>query len=86
MQRIRHRTPFGLYTHMNTHIWISKLLTAIVSVVQASTLRDRYYRLEQRCEILATAIEDIERINANSANPNALIAGIVNNCRVDKES
>jgi len=71
---------------MNTHIWISKLLTAIISIFQASTLRDRYYTLEQQCEILYVAIEDIERINANSANPNALIAGIVTNCRINRRS
>lgn len=48
---------------MNTHIWLSKLLTALISIGQASTLRDRYYTLEQRVEILDTAIDDIERIN-----------------------
>ena len=71
---------------MNTHIWLSKLIAGLISVVQASTLRHRYYTLEQRCEILEVAIEDIERINANSANPNALISGIVNYCRINSNS
>lgn len=64
---------------MNTHLWLSRIITGLISIFQASTLRDRYYTLEQRCEILSVAIEDIERINANSANPNALIAGIIYN-------
>lgn len=60
---------------MNTHIWISKLLTGLISIFQASTLRDRYYTLEQRAEILETAIDDIARINsAGAADP--LIKGI----------
>jgi hypothetical protein len=66
---------------MNTHIWLSRLIAGLVSVVQASTLRDRYYTALNRIEILETAIEDIDRINANSADPNALVAGIVANCR-----
>ena len=48
---------------------------ALVSVFQATTLRDRYYTLEQRVIILETAIDDIARINrANSNDP--LIKGI----------
>jgi hypothetical protein len=58
---------------MNTHIWISKLITAIISIFQASTLRDRYYTLESRVELLETAIDDIERINGGRE---ALIARI----------
>ena len=52
---------------------------ALVSLFQATSLRDRYYTLQQRCEILEVAMQDIERINANSATPNALISGIVHN-------
>jgi hypothetical protein len=37
--------------------------------------------MEDRLDILETAIEDIERINSNSANPNALVAGIVTNVK-----
>jgi hypothetical protein len=47
----------------------------MVSLFQATTLRDRYYTLEQRVIILETAIDDIARINANTDN-NRLIAGI----------
>lgn len=53
----------------------------LVSLFQATSLRDRYYTLEQRNTILEVAIDDIERINANSANPNALISGICSNMK-----
>ena len=62
---------------MNTHLWITRIIMALVSLFQATSLRDRYYTLQQRCEILEVAMQDIERINANSATPNALISGIV---------
>jgi len=66
---------------MNYSLWLSRLLSGLISVIQASTLRDRYYTLESRQELFELAIEDIARINANSANPNALISGICNNLR-----
>jgi hypothetical protein len=66
---------------MMSHIWLTRLITGIISILQASTLRERYYTLEQSNEILRTAIEDIERINANSANPNLLISGICSRVR-----
>ena len=66
---------------MNTHVWISKLITALISIFQASTLRDRYYTLEQRVEILETALDDIARINAADGTPNKLITNIVNNTK-----
>lgn len=62
---------------MNTHIWLSRILTGLISLFQASTLRDRYYTLEQEHELYSVALDDIERINSNSASPNALIAGII---------
>lgn len=52
-----------------------------MSLLQASSLRERYYTAVNRLETLEVAIEDIERINANSANPNALIAGICTHIR-----
>jgi len=61
---------------MNTHIWLTRLIGGLISIFQASTLRDRYYTALNRVDTLEVAIEDIERINANSANPNALISGI----------
>ena len=64
------------------HTVIPVLLSRILSLLQASTLRERYYTLEQRVEILNIAIDDIERINSNSSNPNPLIARI---CAQSKE-
>jgi hypothetical protein len=55
---------------------------ALVSVFQATTLRERYYTLEQRVIILETAIDDIARINTNTDN-NKLIKGITDRIRND---
>ena len=64
---------------MNTHLYLARILGGIMSLLQASDLRNRVYTHQNRIETLELALEDIERINANSANPNALIAGIVSN-------
>lgn len=61
------------------HTLLPKALSAILSVLQSTSLRNRVYAMEDRLDILETAIEDIERINSNAANPNALISGIVAN-------
>lgn len=64
---------------MNTHIWLVKLITALISIFQASTLRDRYYSAQERITILETAIDDIHRINTSqvdSGERSRLIAGI----------
>jgi hypothetical protein len=58
------------------HNYLPRLITGLLSLLQASSLRDRVYSQEQQIERLLLAIEDIERINANSTNPNQLIAGI----------
>jgi hypothetical protein len=63
------------------HTWLPIVLSKLISLMQATSLRERYYTLVNRVELLEVAIEDIERINANSANPNALISGICNNIR-----
>jgi hypothetical protein len=64
---------------MNTHIWLSRLIAGLISVVQASSLRDRYYSALSRIETLEIAISDIERISASrvdSSQRHKLIAGI----------
>jgi len=66
---------------MNYSLWIGRVITGLISVLQASTLRDRLYTLESRVELLEVAINDIERINANSSNPNSLISGICTRVR-----
>jgi hypothetical protein len=58
---------------MNLHTVIARLLAALLSIIQASSLRDRYYAQQEQLELLATAIDDIDRINSHSANPNPLI-------------
>jgi len=63
------------------HNYLPRLITGLLSLLQATSLRDRVYSQEQQIERLLVAIEDIERINANSANPNALISGICSRLR-----
>lgn len=76
------RTPSArtLYTTMNTHLWIGRIIASILSLLQATTLRDRYYTALQRIELLETAIDDIGRINSQSSQ-NPLIQGIVDRLR-----
>ena len=69
---------------MNTHIWLSRVIFGLVSVIQASSLRDRYYLALSRIEILNTAIEDIARINASTQDNHErarLIGGICDRAR-----
>jgi hypothetical protein len=51
---------------MNTHLWLSRLISGLISLVQASSLRDRYYTALSRIETLELAIEDLARITANT--------------------
>jgi hypothetical protein len=69
---------------MNTHLWLSRILTGLISLLQASTLRDRYYTALNRIETLEIALEDIERISASrvdSSERHRLIAGICSRTR-----
>ncbi len=59
-----------IYTH------IPRLVSAVLSLIQSSRLRNRVYAMEDRLDILETAIEDIERINSRSTVPNPLISKI----------
>lgn len=68
-----------LYTH------IPKIISGIMSLLQATKLRNRVYAMEDRLDILEVAIEDIERINANSSNPNPLITTVCSNVRLHEE-
>ena len=69
-----------LYTIM-LHTHIPKIVSSILSLIQATKLRNRVYAMEDRLDILEVAIEDIERINTNSKDPNPLIATICANVR-----
>lgn len=55
-----------------THL--PRIIAGILSIIQSSNLRNRVYAMEDRLDILEVAVEDIERMNANSENPNPLIA------------
>jgi hypothetical protein len=64
------------------HSWLPILLTRLLSILQASTLRDRYYTAVNRIEILETALDDIQRISQSRASVSErhrLIIGIVEN-------
>jgi hypothetical protein len=63
------------------HTWLPILISKLLSLIQATTLRERYYLQQERITILETAIDDIDRINSNSSTPNALISNIVNYTR-----
>ena len=62
---------------LQTHI--PRLISSILSILQATKLRNRVYAMEDRLDILEVAMEDIERINSNSDQPNLLIATICAN-------
>lgn len=64
---------------MDAHLIIPRLIAALLSLLDSANLRNRVYTLEQRVSQLELAIEDIARINANSATPNSLIQRIVRN-------
>ena len=61
---------------MTTSTVLARLIAGIISLLQASNLRNRVYSQEQRIQRLELAIEDIERINRGSHHPNPLIARI----------
>jgi hypothetical protein len=66
------------------HNWIPVILARLLSVIQASSLRDRYYTLQNRNEILETAFNDIERISKSSVTVeerHKLIVGIIENTK-----
>jgi len=61
---------------MDTHLWLSRIITGILSILTASRLRDRVYTQQQRISQLELAIEDIDRINSASDSPNRLVERI----------
>ena len=72
-----------LYTSMNTHFFahiLARLLAVVLSYLYRESLRDRVYRMEQRIELLETAIDDIARINSAGAD-DQLIKGITDRLR-----
>ena len=68
-------------TYSMIHEFLPKLISMLLSWIDSSNLRTRVYQQEEQLELYRVGIMDIERINANSANPNALIAGIIHNLK-----
>ena len=68
-----------MYTHL------PRIISGILSLLQATKLRNRVYAMEDRLDILEVAMEDIERINSNNPNPNPLIANIISNVKKHDE-
>lgn len=69
---------------MNINTILARLVSAILSWAESSSLRDRVYSQSQRIEILETALDDIERINSAGSHPNTLVQGIVTRTRSKK--
>lgn len=65
--------------------YIPRIISGIMSIAQASNLRNRVYAMEDRLDILEVALEDIERINSNCAQPNPLIANVCANVRAHEQ-
>lgn len=65
---------------------VPKILGGVLSILQSTSLRNRVYAMEDRLDILEVAVEDIERINANSATPNPLITAICDHVRKHEQS
>ena len=61
---------------------LARAVTAILSWLDAANLRNRVYQQQQQLELLTTAIEDIQRINQASRDPNPLIDRI---CQQNRE-
>jgi hypothetical protein len=60
---------------------LARAVTAILSWLDAANLRNRVYQQQQQLELLTTAIEDIQRINQATGEPNPLIDRICQQTR-----
>lgn len=47
------------------HTWLPVVLSKLLSLLQATTLRERYYLALDRIDTLEIALEDIERISSS---------------------
>ena len=67
------------------HNLFAHILIRLLSILQASSLRDRYYTALNRIELLDTAIEDIARISESTVDSTEQIRLIQGICvRVQK--
>ena len=67
------------------HTHLPRIISGILSLLQATKLRNRVYAMEDRLDILEVAMEDIERINSNNPNPNPLITNVIANVKKHDE-
>jgi len=58
---------------LNSAEILAKIVSMLMSWLDAANLRNRVYTQQQRIEQLELAIEDIERVNNHSDNPSELI-------------
>jgi hypothetical protein len=52
---------------MNSHVWLTRIITGLISFLDATNLRNRLYVTKDRVDTLEVALEDIARINASEA-------------------
>jgi uncharacterized secreted protein with C-terminal beta-propeller domain len=50
---------------MDQYAIIARLISAVMSWIDSSNLRNQMYAQQSRIEVLETALEDIERISAS---------------------
>lgn len=65
---------------MDHYVFLARLVSAVLSWLDAANLRNQMYVQKERIEILETALEDINRINCDDntgESKQRLIAGIV---------
>lgn len=58
---------------LNSSVILAKIVSMLMSWLDAADLRNRVYTQQQRIEQLELTIEDIERVNNYSDQPNELI-------------
>ena len=61
------RLAYGLWDLME--IWgrlLARLITGIMSIIDASNLRNRLYHIKEEHEIMRTALDDIARMHPDS--------------------
>ena len=68
------------------HTHLPRIVSGVLSLLQSTNLRNRVYAMEDRLDILEVAIEDIERINTRSTQPNPLITSICQRVREHNEN
>jgi hypothetical protein len=69
------------------HTWLPVLISKLLSLLQATSLRERYYTALNRIEILETAIDDIARISSSrvaQSERHRLIVGIITRIKQDE--